>query len=120
MHEAVEVAAFQPGERRNKLVAAEDRQVDGEAHAELMPTVCTHDPDQLPMKSSTGRKICPAVKAMDATKATNLRYIIDLLLIKGTLRCGARYVGLGLRCASECDLSDRYDQRLSATSSDSL
>jgi hypothetical protein len=33
------------------------------------------------MKSSTGHKICPAVKAMDATKATNLRYIIDVLLI---------------------------------------
>ncbi len=76
----MEGAAFQPGERR-KSVAAAVRQVDGEAHAELMPTVCTHDPDQLPMKSSTGHKVCPAVKAMDATKATNLRYIIDVLLI---------------------------------------
>ncbi len=77
-------AAFQPGERR-KSVAAADWQVDGEAHAELMPTVCTHDPDQLPMKRSTGHKVCPAAKAMDATKATNLRYVIDVLLLLPTL-----------------------------------
>jgi hypothetical protein len=80
VHEAAEGTAFQPGERRKSATPAV-AQASGEAHAEFMPTVCTHDPDQLPMKISTGHGVCPAAKAMDATKATNLRYIIDVLLI---------------------------------------
>jgi len=78
VHEAVEETAFQPGERRNSATPAV-AQAAGDAHAEFMPRVCTHDPDQLPMKRSTGHGVCPAAKAMDATKATNLRFIIDVL-----------------------------------------
>jgi hypothetical protein len=57
VHEAAEGTAFQPGERRKSATPAV-AQASGEAHAEFMPTVCTHDPDQLPMKRSTGHGVC--------------------------------------------------------------
>jgi hypothetical protein len=64
VHEAAEGTAFQPGERR-KLATPAVAQSSGEAHVEFMPTVCMHDPDQSPIKRSTGHGVCVTGGALD-------------------------------------------------------
>jgi hypothetical protein len=46
-------------------------------HEACMPTVCSHVPDQLPMKLSIGQT-APAAQAIEAIKTSALRFIVEL------------------------------------------
>jgi hypothetical protein len=67
--------AFQPCARRMPLVPAVWQSATV-AHEACMPTVCSHVPDQLPIKLSIGQT-APAAQAIEAIKTSALRYIVE-------------------------------------------
>lgn len=68
--------AFQPCARRMPAVPVLPQAV-AVAHEACMPTVCSHVPDQLPMKLSIGQT-APAAQAIEAINTSALRLIFEL------------------------------------------
>ena len=82
VHEAAEETAFQPGERRKSATPAV-AQAAGEAHAEFMPTVCMHDPDQSPMKRSMGHGVCGGALDTGGVLAAEVAGTFEVTAVEG-------------------------------------